>query len=876
MSILSRFLNRWRERTLSREFDEEIEFHLEQRAERNRRAGMDAAAARAEARRHFGNLTLAREDMRRARVATWIDDLGSDLRYAVRIFARQPVLTGIAVVTLSLGIGANAAIYSVLNAVLLRPFPFPDADRLVLVNERLRSGGGTSPTIPEILDIRARTRSLDAVTFYDTRNTQVDGSAEPARVEAARVDPALLPLLSVRPALGRLLTAEDSSEGSARVLLLTDGFWRRNFGAAPDVIGRTMMVDGAAHTVVGVLPAEFSFPWFSSEIGLFVPYPLVPLYTERTGEFANVRRVFTIGRLEPGISFEAASADLASITAGLVAEHPQLYKDFGGVDNFIIELQPLRESIGDSYWRTLVMLFGAVTVVLLIACVNAAQFLLSHAIEREPEVALRSALGAGRPRLVRQFLSETLLLACTAAVLGLLQAYALVRVLRSQMPGMLMVGQIDVDVRVLGFLAFLALTTTLVCGLVPSLQFSRTRLRTNLEARGSTGPRSRTRHILIAVEVALSVVLLVQAALLMRSLDVLRRSQAGFSPQTVMAMRIRGMVPGGAGSGIKYQQYLEHIAELPDIAHAAISSGVVPGSPGTPFNVVRPPDSGPAPTRQNTSYQIVSPGYFRVLGIPLLQGRTFATTDTSATTPVAVVNEHMARRNWPDRDPIGQQIRAGVGPREATLTIVGVVGSVRTMGQSEDTPQLYVSYLQQSEPNMFVLTRPAAGRAVPIDAVKRAIWSVEPRQAVFNILPLEELLGQRLQNHRVVALILGGFALLACVMSVAGVFAVISHLTSRRLKEIALRRAIGAQQSDILFLLAGQTFAWTLIGLAAGTVVSQLASRTLRANIPGLVTLHPAIVAATSAAFLIVVAVATILPALQGLRVDPASALRAE
>ncbi len=801
----------------------------------------------------------------------------ADVRYAIRVFARQPMVTGIAVVTLALGIGANAAIYSVLNAVLFRPLPFADADRTVLVVERLRTGGGTSPTIPEILDIRARSQSLDVVTFFDTRDAQIDGGAEPAHVQTARVDAAYLPLVGARPALGRLLTEADSAEGSPRVVLLSDGFWRRNFGGAPDIVGRTVTVNGASHQIAGVLSPDSQM--FLGEAEMYLPYPLVPAYTLRSAEFANVRRVMTVGRLKRGVSFEAASADLALVAAGLVAEHPHLYdKEFGGAGNFVIDVQPLRQAIGESGQRPLFLLFGAVVVVLLIACVNAAQFLLSHAIEREPEVALRSALGAGRARLVRQFLSETLLLAGASGALGLALALGLTKLLRSSLPPMLMVGEIDLDLRVLGFVAALALGTTLVCGLAPSLRFSRPQLvpGLRLDTRGGTSRRSRARHVLVAIEVALSVVLLVQAVLLTRSLGVLQRGQAGFAPESVLSMRIRGMAGGGPALGLQYQRYLDGIHGVSDVAHAAVASSVLPGRPSTPFALVGRSETAAAQSRQSTSYQIVSPEYFAVLGIPLRHGRTFATTDTASAPPVAVVNEEMARLHWPGENPVGQRVLTGSGPREATVTIVGVVGNVRPPFQAGDVPQLYVSYLQQAEPNMFVLVRPRPDRPVMSDMVKRAIWSVEPRQAVFAIRPLDEMLAQAFQGQRLMAQIIGSFAGLAFVMSIAGIFAVISYLTSRRLKEVALRRAIGARGSDVLRLLAGQTFMWTLIGLAAGAGIATLASDAFRAIVPGLLPLDLATVGYTTGAYLIVVAAATLIPARQGLRVDPASMLRAE
>ena len=787
MALWRRFLNRWRERSLGQEFDEEIAFHLEERAARNRRAGMDDAAARAEARRHFGNVTLAREDMREARVLGWIDRFVGDVRYGVRVFARQPMRTAIAILTLSLAIGANTAIFSVLHAVMFRPFPFPDSDRAVLVVERLRSGGGTSPTIPEVLDLRARSRTLETVTFFDTRDFQIDGGTEPVRVFGVRVDPAFLPLVGARPAHGRLFSEADSAENSPGVLLLSDGLWRRNFGADPAVVGRPFIVNGETHTIAGVLAPDFTLSFLSAEPEIYVPYPLTPLYTLRSGEFANVRRVQTVARVAPGISRESVSAELETIAAALASEHPHLYKDFGGAANFVIDAEPLRASIAASPRAPLLIVFGAVIVLLLIGCVNVAQHLLSLAIEREPEVALRSALGASRGRLVAQFFSETLVLVGIAAAVGVAQAVWLVQALRSFLPPMLMVGRIELDLTVLAFAGAVAIVTALVCGVLPGLSFSRAALRPSLESRAGTRRRGRARQSLVAIQVALSVVLLVQAAQLIRTLQLWYRAQSGFSADGVTAMRIRGM-SAGPSLGVNYAQYLERIAATPGIAAVAMTSSPVPGSAGTAFSIVGRSDDDAARTRQSASYLIVSPEYFDVLRIPLRDGRTFAPTDTAKTTPVAIINEELARRYWSGASPLGQQIRAGGGPRDATMTIIGVVGNVRTIGQTDDAPQIYVSYLQQSEPNMIILARlrqasagqaPAQTPTLPVDAIKRAIRSVEPRQAVFAIRALDEMLSQRLDGGRVIATLIGTVAALALAMSMAGVFAVVSYLTSQ-------------------------------------------------------------------------------------------------
>ena len=880
MSAIRRFLNRFRAASLTREFDDEIQSHLQRRIERNVGAGMTPAEADAEARRYFGSVTRAREGMREARVATWLDDVVRDLRHGARVFRRQPLLTTVAVLILSLGIGANAAIFSVLNAVIFRPLPFPDSDRLVMVSGRVRSQSadnrtaGRSPTIPEALDFVSMNRTLDGVAFWDTRDMQTDGGAEPARVFAARVHPSLLPLLGSRPALGRLFTDTDSADGGPSVVILSDGFWHRNFGADPNVVGRDLHVNGAASKIVGVLPPDLSLNAFSGQqIEIYVPYPLIPIYTSRTAEFASVRTVQTIARVKRGVDLAAVDADFASITASLAAAHPNLYRQTGGATDLVFSVQSLREGMSDATRPVLFVLFGAVTLVLLIACLNTAQFLLAQAIEREPEVSLRSALGAGRTRLVRQFLSETLVLAAAAGALGVLQAYWLTWIIRGVIPAVLMVGEVDLDVPVLLFITAVALGTTIVCGLFPSVKFSRVHLRASLEARGAARQRNFLRQLFIAVEVALSIVLIVQAALLLRTLQVRQRNQAGFSADLVTVMRIRGM---GAGPtlGQTYERYLERILTAPGVESAAVVSSLLPGGAGMPFEPIGVTDATGRPPQ--ASYQIVSPGYLAVARIPLREGRTFASTDNAGTPPVALVNEELARRFWPGESAIGHSIRAGEGPRNATMTIVGVVGNVRTIQQQADVPQIYVSYLQQAEPNMTVMLRRRPGSTPPIEPVKAAIWSVEPRQAVFDIRSFEDAVAQQVQGYRAIAILIGMFASLAFVMSITGIFTVVSYVTSRRVREIAVRRAIGAQPSDIVQLLAGQTFRWAIGGLVVGGTIAVFTASVFRATVPGLLPLEAVLVGVVGISYLTVVALAMVWPAMRALRIDPATALRAE
>jgi putative ABC transport system permease protein len=376
----------------------------------------------------------------------------------------------------------------------------------------------------------------------------------------------------------------------------------------------------------------------------------------------------------------------------------------------------------------------------------------------------------------------------------------------------------------------------------------------------------------MAFEVAISLVLLVQAGLLLRTLDVIQRSRAGFSPDNVAVLRVRGMSAGGPALGRLYARYLDQLAAIPSVEAAAVSSGVLPGGPGTPFASLDGADAG---RQRSAGYQIVSPGYFAVLRIPLLEGRTFSPDDSADRPAVVIVNQSLARLCWPDGHAVGQRIHGGVGPRETTMTVIGVVGDVQIPLRPGDAPQIYVSYLQQSEPNMAVMVR---GRTSlpPIDAVKRAIWSVEARQAMFDIRALDDLVAQSAQGHRVLAELVGSFAILALAISVAGVFTVVTYAIARRIREIAVRRAIGAGNVDVVWLLSRQTLRWSIVGLIVGTAAAVAASRALGAIVPGLVSLDAPIVLTVIAAYVIVITLAMSVPVRRALRIDPATALRAE
>lgn len=888
MSRLTRFSNLFRNRSLNEEFDDELRFHFEMRVDKNVQRGLSRAEAEQEARRHLGSTLRAKEGMREARVMLWIETLLRDLSYGARMFRRQPGSTALAVGTLSLGIGANAVIYSLLHAALLQPLPFPNPGQLVGVVDTYRMGPRQSAvTIPEILDVRAASRSLDPISFLDMRDAQIHGGTEPSRAFSARVEADFFKTLGVQPALGRLFMQADHDETNSRVVVLSDAFWRRNFGADPSLIMRNIIVNGSPHTVVGVLGPGVSFDYFSPEpIELYVPYPMDPTYTSRSAEFAGVRRVMAIARLKDGATMEQANAELETLSQRLRTDHAPLYRRDGQDLGFAMRVSPIRQIVVGDDQPVLLMLFGAVGLVLLIACVNTAQFLLARAVERQPEVQIRTALGAGSGRLLRQFLTEALLLAGTAAALGLLQATLLIGLLRAALASTSpLAADLQLNYPVVLFTLGITMLVTLACGLFPAIHIVRRRLVAST-VRLAGNSTSRTRHALIAVQVAVSMVLLVSAGLLTQGLLQLRNAPRGYEADgvTVMRLRIAGRAPQApsAHTGHTYQQYVAQVAAIPGVAHAAVADAPLHGFAGVAFSIIGRTDDAATLTQQRASWRIVSAGYFSAMGIPILNGRTFDGYETPQGPPVAIINEEMARRYWPDQNPIGRQIRSGAGPRVRVATIVGIAGNTRPPQELENVPQIYVSALQQAEPNMSLLVKATPGRTVTADAIKRAVWSVVPAQPLFDIQPLTAIIERRMASPRLMTQLLGGFALLAVLMSTLGVYTVVSYLTARRSKEVALRRAIGATSRDVLQLLGLPTLRWTAFGVIGGAIAAAATAGTLSTVAvefslpPGATQLGPALLALTAVSYVIVVFIAVLVPAARALRVQPAEILRAD
>ena len=881
MSAVSRFLNLFRSKDVQRELEAELQFHLALRIEQNLRDGMSPADAEADARRRFGNVVRIAEDMREVRVMTWLESLLQDLRYGVRSLGRERLSTGAVVMMLALGVGANVAIFTLLNAVWLRPLPYRDAGRLVALEDSFTRLGirNTSPTVPEFLDVRSWNQSLEMMAFLDHRDIQVTGGQEPQRVFGGRVTASFFPLLGVEAAVGRVFRDSDNLPGNEQVVILSHGLWRRAFAADPAIVGRELMLDGRPYHVVGVLPEGFSFDHpgigIREPAEVYVPFLMNDYYTLRSGGHSHLRRVLALGRLKAGTDVTHTNAELGILSRRLAVEHPDLYhsQPSGEAMGFTMQVRPLQDAIAGDSRTVLLLLFAAVGMVLLIACANTAQFLLARSLQRQDEVAIRLSLGATRRRLIQQFLAEALVLAAAGGLLGLWGSRALVDALVALIPtSNPLLDGVRPDLTVLGFTVGLSILTAILFGLLPALAGTASSGRRLLVR--AQGARNRSRYALVAVEVALSMVLLASAAVLVRGLLVMSNAPRGFSPDdvTVMQLRLISARPEAqANPSVQYEAYLSRIREIPGVEAAALLSGQA--VPLTDAGFVIGAHSGDAAVlARQTGRLIVSPDYFRVLRIPIIEGRPFTVADTPARPFVAIINEELAHRLWPNESALGKQLRV---PRPAT--IVGVVGSTRMRTAAlEMPPQIYIPSLQFYEPNANLAVRTAAGMAPPIQAIKQAVWSVAPEQAIFNIRTLQQILTGSVAEPRFRTWLLGSFAVLALVLSAAGIYGLVSYLVSRRTREIAIRIAIGAQRRDVYWLVSRQTIVSTCIGLAAGLAGAAAANRVLVSGLQGVGSLDAATLAAVSAAYLMISLTATYIPARRAFGLDAMRSLKSD
>jgi len=808
-------------------------------------------------------------------------DWPREIRYAARSLCKARGFSLTVILTLALGIGANAAIFSVVNAVVLRPLPYREPDRLVVVWDNLVRHGlkDIVASALEYTEFRDRNHVFERMAAYDTKGFNITGVAAPERVEGAVVTASLLPLLGVSPALGRVFDDADERPGVEPVVL-AHKLWQRMYGGDPGIIGKLMTVDGKATEIVGVMPAGFHFPDEATELW----QPIV-LTADLLSENNRGSRSYTVlGRLKADATVARAQADMNAVTDGMVTQNPEAYR--GG---YFTTVRGLQDEIVGGTRRALLLQLGAVAFVLLIACANVANLLLARASARRKEVAIRTALGARRSRIVRQLLTESLLLAGCGGAVGLLTAVwslrALVAIAPADIPRL---GEVALDARVVAFTAVVSLLTGVLFGLAPALQLSRTDPGDTLKEggrAGAAGPRRALGGALIVAEVALALVLLVGAGLLVNSFARVLDVAPGFSADRLLTMRI-------APPQTKYPRFEQGEAFYNDLyARLRATPGVraVGATNALPLTdvggdrsfyiegrtITRPED------QPDEQVRFVSAGYFNAMQIPIVAGREFTERDTLAAPRAAVVNEALARKFWPNGDAIGK--RASFSQQQpAWYQIVGIVGSIKHRAlDAKETPELYVPYAQplfagSTVRPMFVVVRTDADPLAMSATIRRTVAAIDPEQPVSDMRSMDQRLSASLASRRFNMLLLLLFAGIALALSAIGIYGVVAYAVTERTHELGVRLALGAQRRDVVRMVVGRGLALATIGAFVGAAAALPVTRLMSGLLYGVTPTDPVTFAAVALLLLLVASAASWLPARRAVRVDPVTALRAE
>ena len=797
-------------------------------------------------------------------------DMLRDARYALRHLAKAPGFTFVAILTLALGIGATTAIFSVVNGVLLRPLPYAEPDRLVRVHEIVPRFGRFAVAPATFMDWRRQSETLEHVAAYMTDSDTFSGPEGPERVPGAQVSADLFAVLGVQAALGRTFRGEEDMPGRDDVIVLSHGMWQRWFGGDPGILGRSVTMSGSPVTILGVMPADFYFPSRTTEF--WTPLGINPANATRGGHFLGV-----VARTRAGVTPEQAHVELKTISERLALEYP------ANSANESAEVVPLHEQIVGRIRPALVTLLAAVIVVVLIACANVANLLLVRASVREREMAIRTAIGAGRWRLVRQMLGESLILAVLGGGLGLLLAWLAIPVIRTLGAGEIpRVDDVVIDGRVLGVVALITVVTGLIFGMAPAWQASRASIGGVLKegGRGSSSSAGRVvRGGLLVAEVALSIVLLVGAALLLRSFARLTGVDPGFDADRVLTFQValpRATYPEEHQSIAFYDALLSRLEALPGVTAAGVTQTLpIRGSYVLSFTVQGRPPAKPG-EGQSANYRAISPGYFRALGIPLLGGRMLDDRDKAGAPMVAVVDQRFAERHFPGEDPLGQGIDIGNGT-DGFYEIVGVVGDVHHSGLDADpAPTMYVPFRQDAFSGMSVVLRSDGDPAGLAGAARQVVRDLDRGLPAYSVAPLSEIVSDSVAQRRFSMLLLGVFAGIALFLASVGLYGVVAYTVSLRTQEIGVRMAIGAQARDVLRMILGGGMKLALIGVAIGTGAALALSQLVASMLYGVTPFDAPSYVATALTLLAVAAIASYVPARRAMRIDPLAALRQE
>jgi putative ABC transport system permease protein len=816
--------------------------------------------------------------------------LWQDVRYGARALAKSPGFTAVAVLAVALGVGANTAIFSVVNTVLLRALPYENSERLVaLYTGRGPSTIGGPLSYPDLLDYRAQAQSLEYVAGYQGVGTvmSLGQGDEPERVRGTEVMADLFPALGVRAALGRVFTREEDVEGGPRIIVISDGLWRRRFGSDPNVVGREvrMGLSGRAVTVVGVMPPGFKFPPDESEaLDYYTPF-VAENAKDNADSMNNRGAVFipTVAKLRDGVPFEQAAAEVEAIANRLAAQYPDTSA------NRRARVVGLHEDLVGQVRPALLMLLGAVGLVLLIACANVANLLLARAASRGREIAVRTALGATRARIARQLLTESLLLSILGGAAGfLLSVWGVEAIIKLSPATVPRLAETSIDGRVFLFALGVSILTGLVFGLAPALQASKTDLAESLKEGGRGGSagarRSRLRSALVVVEVALSLVLLVGAGLLIKSFRQLVTADPGYSPERVLAVTValntQRFADGDSRAGY-FREAVARIKGLPGVESAGLTRLLPLGRSDifNSFQIAGRPPFAPGESRGARSYT-VSPEYFRVLSVPLRRGRAFTEADGKNANQVIVINGAFVSRFFPGQEPLGQHVILD-GPDDKPLPpreVVGVVGNVHFQSfTDEERPEYYIPFEQSPSAVTQVVVRARGGDAAALTApVRAALKGVDPNLLIWRTETMDELVGQSVAPQRFNVALLGFFAALAMLLAAVGIYGVMSYMVTQRRHEIGIRMALGAGRGDVLRMVVRQGMLLTLAGLGLGLVGAFALTRLMSSLLYGVSATDPLVFAAVSLLLASVALLASYVPARRATRVDPMVALRYE
>jgi putative ABC transport system permease protein len=797
-----------------------------------------------------------------------------DLRYSLRVLARSPSVTLVAVVGLALGIGANSAIFTAMNAVLLRPLPYKKSDQLVLLWQVNRRTGDREIKVsaPDYIDWREQNSVFQDIATFNANSglgLNLSGAGHPARISATSVTGNLFSVLGVTPALGRSFLPDEERPGPAPVCILSDDLWKRRFGSDSKIIGKAVTLNGEMWTVVGVMPAGFRFP---QSVDLWVPAMVrSTARTKRAQHYLGV-----IARLKPGLSLDHAQAELASLARRMELQYPETNAGLG------IRLVPLGTQITENIRPALLVLFGATAFVLLIACTNLANLLLVRATVRQGEMSLRLALGASRTRLVRQLLTESALLGLLGGILGLILAFVGTRLLFNHSPSNLpRTNEIAVDGRVLAFTLGLSIFTAVIFGLAPALQASKPDLIRTLKVGGSGFAMGRggqrLRLLLVASEMALALVLLIGAGLMIRSFFRLREVNIGLNPTNVLTMRTtltydRYPVPRQIAF---FRQAVQQVGALPGVRSVgAVDNLPLGGSDVHSFGIVGRSDWDPG-DEPSGEFSVVTPQYFNAIGIPLKKGRHFTERDGDEAPRVAIINDAVASRYWPQEDPLGKHITIDF-EREARQ-IVGVVGNVRHLGLDQHEPlQVYIPQSQIGGAAMYLVVRTTSDPLNVVPSVRAAVEAVDSDQPVYDIQTMEQRLSDSVSPRRFNMLLLAIFAAIALVLAGGGTYGVMSYYVTQQTHDIGIRMALGADQVKVLTLVVGKGLVILFCALAMGVAVAFAFSRVMSGLLFGISTLDLTSILGASLLLTTVGLLAFYIPARRASRVDPMVALRYE